>query len=95
VDGLKEKELGGSELGTTRKGIGPTYSSKASRSGIRVHHLYTPELFEQRVRRCLEGKQKRYGHFDYDIESELAKYKVILLFFTIPCVLVNLSFCLY
>ncbi|KAI3642686.1 hypothetical protein MP228_012241 [Amoeboaphelidium protococcarum] len=39
VDGLKEVELGGKNIGTTKKGIGPAYSSKASRSGLRLHHL--------------------------------------------------------
>ncbi|KAJ3114984.1 hypothetical protein HDU96_001384 [Phlyctochytrium bullatum] len=70
VDGLREKELGGSELGTTRKGIGPTYASKASRSGLRVHHLYDPD-FEQKFRTCLKNKMKRYGEFSYDAEAEL------------------------
>ncbi|KAJ3328185.1 hypothetical protein HDU76_010434 [Blyttiomyces sp. JEL0837] len=78
VDGLKEVELGGSELGTTRKGIGPTYSSKAIRSGVRVHHLVSGswEEFESRYRTCLAGKKKRYGDFAYDPEAELEKYKV-------------------
>ncbi|KAJ3210509.1 hypothetical protein HDU67_005240 [Dinochytrium kinnereticum] len=74
VDGLREKELGGSELGTTRKGIGPTYSSKASRSGLRVHHLYDPD-FEQKFRTCLGNKRKRYGDFDYDVEGEIKMLK--------------------
>ena len=42
IDGLKEEELGRGSIGTTRKGIGPVYSSKASRGGIRVGDL----LFE-------------------------------------------------
>lgn len=38
VDGLQEAEkaVGGKSLGTTKKGIGPAYSSKATRNGIRV-----------------------------------------------------------
>lgn len=39
VDGLQEAEKGGKSLGTTKKGIGPTYSSKATRNGIRVGDL--------------------------------------------------------
>lgn len=39
VDGLKEVELGGGGIGTTKRGIGPAYSTKASRSGLRMHHL--------------------------------------------------------
>lgn len=63
VDGLKEAELGGSSLGTTKKGIGPAYSTKASRSGLRVHHLYEA-AFEDKFRALVQGRRKRYGHFE-------------------------------
>jgi len=75
VDGLKEVELGGSSIGTTKKGIGPAYSSKASRSGLRIHHLYDFPLFEKKFRSLVEGRFKRYGHFDYDTEAEIERYK--------------------
>ncbi|GLG95521.1 Adenylosuccinate synthetase [Gryllus bimaculatus] len=39
VDGLQEREKGEQSLGTTKKGIGPTYSSKATRNGIRIADL--------------------------------------------------------
>lgn len=41
VDGLQEaeKSASGKSLGTTKKGIGPAYSSKATRNGIRVGDL--------------------------------------------------------
>jgi len=39
VDGLQELEKGKKSLGTTKKGIGPTYSSKATRNGIRIADL--------------------------------------------------------
>ncbi|KAL7422449.1 Adenylosuccinate synthase [Cryptotrichosporon argae] len=70
VDGLKEIELGGSSIGTTKKGIGPAYSSKASRSGLRVHHLYDPS-FPSKFRKLVEGRFKRYGHFEFDTEGEI------------------------
>lgn len=75
VDGLKEVELGRGSIGTTGKGIGPTYSSKASRSGIRVHHLYDFDEFSARFRTMVENKRKRYGNFEYDIEGELERYR--------------------
>lgn len=74
VDGLKEVELGGSSIGTTKKGIGPAYSGKASRSGLRVHHLFDP-TFPEKFRRLVEGRFKRYGHFEYDTEGEILRYK--------------------
>ncbi|KAH9484508.1 Adenylosuccinate synthetase 1 [Psilocybe cubensis] len=75
VDGLKEVELGGSSIGTTRKGIGPAYSGKASRSGLRVHHLFDEETFAKKFRTLVEGRFKRYGHFEYDTEGEIARYR--------------------
>ncbi|KAJ1961538.1 Adenylosuccinate synthase, partial [Dispira parvispora] len=75
VDGLKEVELGRGSIGTTKKGIGPAYSSKASRSGIRVHHLYEEGEFEARFRNIVANRFKRYGKFEYDVEAEIQRYK--------------------
>ncbi|CAO3694174.1 unnamed protein product [Umbelopsis ramanniana] len=77
IDGLKEAELGRGSIGTTGKGIGPTYSSKASRSGLRVHHLYNFEEFSSKFRTMVANKQKRYGNFEYDVEGELERYKAL------------------
>lgn len=75
IDGLKEAELGKGSLGTTKRGIGPTYSSKASRGGIRVGDLRF-EAFKQRYRDMVAHKAQRFpGHFtDVDIEEEIARY---------------------
>ena len=62
-------------IGTTKKGIGPAYSAKASRSGLRVHHLFDP-AFAEKFRKVVEGRYKRYGHFEYDTEGEIERYKV-------------------
>ncbi len=45
IDGLLEQEKAQtkSSLGTTKKGIGPTYSAKSSRVGLRVCDLYTDQ----------------------------------------------------
>ncbi|OBZ79997.1 Adenylosuccinate synthetase 1 [Grifola frondosa] len=77
VDGLKEVELGGSSIGTTKKGIGPAYSAKASRSGLRVHHLFDHGTFADKFRKIVEGRFKRYGHFEYDTEGEIVRYKAL------------------
>ncbi|KAI5122198.1 hypothetical protein M0805_002687 [Coniferiporia weirii] len=77
VDGLKEVELGGSSIGTTKKGIGPAYSGKASRSGLRVHHLFNHETFAAKFRKIVEGRFKRYGHFEYDTEGEILRYQAL------------------
>lgn len=82
TDKLKEAELSTTKksIGTTGKGIGPTYSTKASRSGIRVHHLVSEEPeawedFKTRYHRLVQSRYKRYGEFDYDVEAELQKYE--------------------
>ncbi|SCU98439.1 LAMI_0F14642g1_1 [Lachancea mirantina] len=85
TDKLREAELSGrskdgKNIGTTGKGIGPTYSTKASRSGLRVHHLVNDEPgawehFVARYKRLVETRQQRYGDFDYNVDEELARYK--------------------
>lgn len=82
TDKLKEAELSENKksIGTTGKGIGPTYSTKASRSGIRVHHLVSQEPeawdeFKARYKRLVESRFKRYGEFEYDFDAELARYE--------------------
>ena len=83
TDKLKEAELSESKksIGTTGKGIGPTYSTKASRSGIRVHHLVSeePEAWQEfinRYNRLVNSRIRRYGDFDYDAKGEIERYLV-------------------
>ncbi|CCF58613.1 hypothetical protein KAFR_0F00160 [Kazachstania africana CBS 2517] len=86
TDKLRELELtsvttDGKNIGTTGKGIGPTYSTKSSRSGIRVHHLVNDnpgawEEFVTKYKRLVETRKQRYGDFEYNAEEELARYKV-------------------
>jgi adenylosuccinate synthase len=79
VDGLEEVELKGKSLGTTRKGIGPTYSTKAARSGIRVAELFDQALFETKLRTLATAFQKRYGDLlQYDVEKEIEAFRVSL-----------------
>ncbi|KAI0205770.1 Adenylosuccinate synthetase [Astrocystis sublimbata] len=75
ADGLEEKELGEGKIGTTNRGIGPSYASKAARSGIRLAEVFNPELFETKLRRLADGYRKRFGDlFEYNIEDELARF---------------------
>ncbi|RDA89225.1 hypothetical protein CP532_0554 [Ophiocordyceps camponoti-leonardi (nom. inval.)] len=75
VDGLEEIELGERKVGTTGKGIGPAYSTKAARSGIRLAEVFNAKLFESKLRRLASGYQKRYGDLlKYDVDEELARF---------------------
>lgn len=58
LDGLMEKARGKSDIGTTKNGIGPCYSDKAERIGIRFADLIDEEIFPERVRENVEKKNK-------------------------------------
>lgn len=45
---------------------------------MRVHHLFDEEAFATKFRKLVEGRFKRYGHFEYDTEGEIIRYKVRL-----------------
>jgi adenylosuccinate synthase len=49
LDRVTERFLGKNALGTTRRGIGPTYSDKAARVGLRVQDLADPKIFRQKL----------------------------------------------
>ncbi len=58
LDGAKEKNLNeNGKIGTTKRGIGPTYSDKADRSGIRIGDIFELD-FENRVRNIAKEKNK-------------------------------------
>jgi adenylosuccinate synthase len=61
VDGLEETELGSNSIGTTKRGIGPSYSTKAARSGIRVGDIFHKELFDRKIREIARAYKLRYG----------------------------------
>jgi adenylosuccinate synthase len=56
LDRLKEKARGKNDIGTTGKGIGPCYTDKFERCGIRVCDLMHPEIFTEKLRENVEMK---------------------------------------
>jgi adenylosuccinate synthase len=57
--------------------IGPTYSSKMTRSGLRVCDIFDEATFEAKFRRVVHGYQKRFGDLlKYDPEAEIEKFRV-------------------
>ncbi|GAX81055.1 hypothetical protein CEUSTIGMA_g8490.t1 [Chlamydomonas eustigma] len=77
IDGLREAELSGSgkQIGTTKRGIGPAYSSKATRNGIRVSDLKDMTTFATKLTNLSLDGSKRFGSdYHYDVEGEIAKY---------------------
>lgn len=76
VDGLREAELAGSgkAIGTTKRGIGPAYSSKATRNGLRVCDLKHPTTFAEKLRKLANDGKKRFDNMEYDVEADIHKY---------------------
>ncbi|XP_075982547.1 adenylosuccinate synthetase [Anticarsia gemmatalis] len=76
VDGLQEAEKGKNSLGTTKKGIGPTYSSKATRNGLRIGDLLGDfASFEEKFRTLAANYKRMFPSLEVDIEGELSRYK--------------------
>jgi adenylosuccinate synthase len=55
-DGLEESRKGDNKIGTTKKGIGPAYTDKAARRGIRIADLLDEEVFKTKLKNVLEYK---------------------------------------
>ncbi|HWT89551.1 MAG TPA: adenylosuccinate synthase [Solirubrobacterales bacterium] len=58
LDTAGETKLGKLSIGTTRRGIGPCYSDKALRLGIRVQDLLDEKILRTKIRAALEPKQQ-------------------------------------
>ncbi|XP_017142120.1 adenylosuccinate synthetase [Drosophila miranda] len=76
VDGMQEAEKGGKSLGTTKKGIGPAYSSKATRNGIRVGELLGDfNAFSDKFKLIVATHLRLFPSINVDVEAELTRYR--------------------
>ncbi|KAK4773050.1 hypothetical protein SAY87_028069 [Trapa incisa] len=78
ADGLRESELAKSFIGTTKRGIGPCYSSKVIRNGIRVSDLRHMDTFPQKLDLLLSDLAARFQGFNYGsdmLKEEVERYK--------------------
>lgn len=75
IDILQEEMKGGKKIGTTGRGIGPAYSDKINRMGIRIGELMNWESFETHYRNNLSLLQKIYPGLTHDAEEELSSFK--------------------
>ena len=82
LDALSEAEKAkeGTAIGTTKKGIGPTYMDKSERSGIRMHDFADAERFETVIRETCARKNRVitgvYGGEPVDADAVIAEYRV-------------------
>ena len=85
IDKVTERFLGKRRIGTTGRGIGPTYADKMNRVGIRIQDLYDEGILRQKVEAALELKNQvlakiyntRASAVD-DVVEELLSYAVRL-----------------
>ena len=60
LDLLIEKQKGNSMIGTTGRGIGPCYTDKIARDGIRVAELLHKEHFKEKLKKTVEEKNRLF-----------------------------------
>jgi adenylosuccinate synthase len=81
LDGIKEKARGKNDIGTTGKGIGPCYTDKMERCGIRVCDLMHAEVFKERLKENVEMKNeiitKIYGGELLDYDAICSEYLLL------------------
>ena len=69
VDGYSEAHSGKGKIGTTKKGIGPTYTDKMARIGLKIQDLYSYEALNEKLDMILPIKNKTlknvYGLEEY------------------------------
>lgn len=78
LDGLSEKFRGNSDIGTTKRGIGPAYMDKYERCGIRMYDLCHPEVLAEKIKATGNLKNKIitavYNGEAYNLDDVIAEY---------------------
>ena len=79
IDGYSESTAGKGKIGTTKKGIGPTYTDKMARIGLKIEDLYSDEALSEKLDIILPIKNKTlkevYGLKTYTKEEVTALCK--------------------
>ena len=68
LDGAEEKLLGDKKIGTTKKGIGPCYTDKITRKGIRAIDLINIDTLSKKLDDIIPIKQKLFSIYNIDIK---------------------------
>ncbi len=78
LDGLFEELKGNNKIGTTKKGIGPAYTDKASRDGIRICDLLDENILREKLKSNLAVKNmifKAMGKPEFELEEIMSSLK--------------------
>jgi adenylosuccinate synthase len=73
LDGLEESSKGGSKVGTTKRGIGPSYSDKVGRLGITMGDLLDEKLLRRKLEMALAVKTKLTAVYGQEQDFDLKK----------------------
>ena len=79
IDELNEEASGANKIGTTKRGIGPCYSDKINRVGIRAVDFLNMDIFAEKLKRFLEAKNQIITKI---YEAEPLSYEQILADYT-------------
>ncbi|MGV3630965.1 MAG: adenylosuccinate synthase [Bacteroidota bacterium] len=89
LDAASEAAKGKNKIGSTLKGIGPTYMDKTGRNGLRVGDIFSPR-FREKYQTLVDkhiGILKHYDGFEYDLSQvEPAFFEGINLLKTLTCI---------
>lgn len=79
LDGLKEAYLKDKKIGTTKKGIGPCYTDKISRDGIRMCDFIRDDFKDIYKEHLLEKNKEitRYGGEAINVDESIEKYEKV------------------
>ncbi len=75
LDGAEEKYLGKEKIGTTKRGIGPCYSDKIARKGIRAIDLKNKNSLSKKLDSIIPVKKKLFEV--YEIKEKLDKNEIL------------------
>lgn len=64
LDAAREKALGAGKIGTTGRGIGPTYEDKIARRGMRVGDFINQKLRQEKLHQLIEQRSPLYELYD-------------------------------
>lgn len=70
LDAALEARKGAQKIGSTLKGIGPTYTDKIARNGLRVGDIVSPD-FDSKFNALLENHKDMLSKYNYDYTNEL------------------------
>jgi len=86
LDAANEQKMGKDKIGSTLKGIGPTYMDKTGRNGLRIGDTTLPD-FKERYNKLVEKHKEILSHYDFEFdltEKEAAFFESIEFIKSIP-----------